>query len=534
MKYFLGIWAVFIVVFSFTGHAQQTVIEGQVSYLSSQNVYIKFQSTEGIEAGDTLYFSEDGEFLPAIKVNNLSSISCVGIPISDLLLNVGDPIIARINIPVREVSEEAVKPVVSVLPEDSIEELDSPDKVSIRPEQILSGRFSAASYSNFSNTRGGNSQKMRYTLAMKGNNIYGSKFSFDSYISFVHRQDNWAEIQDNVFHGLKIYNLSLKYKISSSSTLWAGRKINPRVSSLGANDGIQFEQKFKSFYVGAIVGSRPDYYDYGFNTKLLQYGAYFGHEHTNEKGNMQNSLALIEQDNGGKTDRRFAYFQHTNSLLKNLFLFGSAELELFKNINNNPQATLNLTNLYVSLRYRIIKQLSVTASYSARKNIIYYETYKSFIDQLVDSEVLNGTRLQVNYRPMKFLSIGAKVGYRFQKNDSRPSRNVYTYVTYSQVPGIKASATVSATILESGYLNGKIYSAGLTKDIIPGVLFAGINFRYIDYTYYLSEYKLSQNTAEFNVTWKVYKKLSMGINYEGTFEDVNAYNRLYVSLRQRF
>ena len=48
-----------------------------------------------------------------------------------------------------------------------------------------------------------------------------------------------------------------------------------------------------------------------------------------------------------------------------------------------------------------------------------------------------GYMFQANYRPTKNLSIGANAGYRFSKLDPRPSKNLYSYVTYSNVPWIK-------------------------------------------------------------------------------------------------
>ena len=59
------------------------VLEGTVSYISSQNIYVKFKSTEGIEAGDTLFIKEKNNYLPAIKVDYTSSTSCAGVSITN-------------------------------------------------------------------------------------------------------------------------------------------------------------------------------------------------------------------------------------------------------------------------------------------------------------------------------------------------------------------------------------------------------------------------------------------------------------------
>jgi outer membrane receptor protein involved in Fe transport len=182
----------------------------------------------------------------------------------------------------------------------------------------------------------------------------------------------------------------------------------------------------------------------------------------------------------------------------------------------------------------VIKQLSLSISYSNRQNIIYYETYKSIIDQLLDESTMQGYMFQVNYRPGKKLSIGANAGYRFSKQDPSPSKNLYTYVTYSSVPWINASATLSATLMETSYINGKIYSLGFSRDIIPGKLYGGIGYRYVDYKFVNAETPLRQNMAEMDLTWRIMKKLSCSLNYEGTFEKGRNYERIYVNLTQRF
>ena len=68
--------------------------------------------------------------------------------------------------------------------------------------------------------------------------------------------------------------------------------------------------------------------------------------------------------------------------------------------DNSP----NLSNLYLSLRYRPIRQLSLSFSYSARQNVIYYETYKDIVGRLLEAATLQGYMLQVSYQFVKNIS----------------------------------------------------------------------------------------------------------------------------------
>ena len=177
----------------------------------------------------------------------------------------------------------------------------------------------------------------------------------------------------------------------------------------------------------------------------------------------------MQQMNNSKTDRRFLYFQHSNSIIKNLYFFSTLEVDLYQlktdSLNNEqPQNTFNLTGLYLSLSYRPWKALSVSGSYDARKNVMYYETYKTFVDRILENELRQGFRVQASYRITGDLTFGLQSGYRYLKSDPHPSRNLYSYVTYSRIPAVNISATLSATYIESGYMNGKIFGLNLYRD----------------------------------------------------------------------
>jgi hypothetical protein len=305
------------------GQDQNEIREGKISFITTQSIYVKFRSMESISEGDTLYYKQGDTYVPALQIKNLSSISCVCNPVVTRSFKVSDAVYAKLGPGTNpEKIQEEVFLVAVQPPEVSESDSVSVDVAKVdKPKQDISGRISVSSYSNFSSTEAARSQRMRYTLSMKANNLGNSGFSAESYASFAHSNTNWEDIKENIFKGLKIYSLSIKYDFNETMYLSVGRKINPKLSSVGAIDGIQFEKRFGSLTLGAIAGSRPDYKDYGINLDLLQYGAYLGHELQNEKLSMQNSLAFIEQTNQSITDRRFAYFQYSSWLMKNLFFF---------------------------------------------------------------------------------------------------------------------------------------------------------------------------------------------------------------------
>jgi hypothetical protein len=515
--------------------SSQVQTDGKVTYITSQHVYVKFSSMENFSEGDTLYIKRGDQDVPALKIENLSSTSCVCIPLINDAFKVTDDVFATLK---PKITPDADNISTHNNQEQTEEhQSESPPAASPHPKSLkqdISGRVSVSSYSDIYNPSGFRSQRMRYTFSIRANNLGNSKLSAESYLSFAHSNTNWENIKANIFNGLKIYNLSLKYDFNETTHVSLGRKINPKLSSVGAIDGLQVEKNFGGFTLGGMVGSRPDFEDYGINLDLLQYGIYLGHELKRTQGSMQNTLAFIEQTNHSMTDRRFVYFQHINSLAKNLFLFGSAEVDLYRRVDSTQETIFNLTNTYLSLRYRIITPLTLGLSYSARNNIIYYETYKDFLERLLENETLQGWRFRINYHPARYLFMNAQAGYRFRKNDPRPTKNLNGAVTYSQVPGIGASMTASVTWIETNYLNGIVYGLGISRNIISDKLSGGIKYRYVDYLYTNTEMASIQHVAEANLSWMVYRKLSLSVFYEGTFEQVNPYHRIYINISQRF
>ncbi|HSG67477.1 MAG TPA: hypothetical protein VK994_02125, partial [Bacteroidales bacterium] len=328
-----------------SGQDNTARLEGTVSYKSSSNVYVTFESTQGIKEGDTIYIFKDNAFIPVLLVKNLSSISCVCEPISEVDL----PLSAKVLAVRKEVAEDnapeiIVAPVIDQ-PEDEIGAAAEGENAAMLADtskkagEGVHGRLSVSSYSDFSSQEDVNHQRMRYVLALNAKKIAGSGLSFDSYISFRHGNDDWDDIRDNVYNGLKIYNLSLNYAFNEDMILWFGRRINPKLSSMGAIDGLQFEKRFGKFTAGILAGSRPDWEDYSFNASLFQAGAYVNHQHSTDKYYVENTIAFVDQENKWNTDRRFLYLQHLSRLSGKLFFFGSADIDLYKYTNDKKETS---------------------------------------------------------------------------------------------------------------------------------------------------------------------------------------------------
>lgn len=511
----------------------QQILEGRISYITTQHIYVRFSSTMGLNDGDTLFLKENQE-VPALVILNHSSTSCVCKPLLDSNFRMSDPVIGRLKgikpaDPAPEIEVSTAEDENDSVPETGLAEPGVKER-----KQDVHGRLSLSSYTYLKNPESDGRQRLRYTLSLDARNIGGSGLRLETYVNFSHVLDQWEEISENLFNGLKIYKLSASYAFRNSLLLTAGRKINPKLSSVGAIDGLQIEKGFGALSAGIVAGSRPDYQDYSFNTGLFQYGAYLAHEFKGSGGNMQNTLAYVEQMNRGATDRRFIYFQHHNDLVSRLWFFGSVEVDLYQKVGEKKETVFNLYNTYMNVRYRVINPLTLSLSYSARNNLIYYESHKDFLDRLLDEKVLQGWRFRVSYRPIPYLYLGAHAAYRYRKDDPMPTRNAHGYATYSLIPGIGVSVTARFTWMQSAYLDGMIYGAGIGREFLSGKLHAELNYHYIDHNYGSTEMTIAQHVGEAGLTWAVLHKLYLSAHFEGTFEESLAYKRIFISLSQRF
>ncbi len=510
-------------------------LQGVVSFISSQNIYVKFKSTNGISSGDTLYISAGGKMIPALKVNNLSSISCICTPLVSTSFKVSQVITAKANYKSKSPAEKRVVTGTKVNPPQPIYSDTARKKVVSKEfQQKINGSLAAYSYSSFSNTSAPGSNQLRYTFSLNARNILDSKFSVNTYVSFRHKLGDWSAVRNDIFNALKVYDLSVSYDPNKTTHLSVGRKINYNISSIGAMDGLQFEKFINRFGFGVVAGFRPSYANYGFDSRLFQYGAYLALNSKPDEVFHQTSFAVMEQMYNSKTDRRFLYFQHTNMLIKNVYFFGTLEADLYKVQKDKPQNTFDVTSLYLSLRLNITKNLSITGSYDARKNITYYETYKSLLDSVLINQTRQSIRVQINYRIKNNIMFGVQSDYRYLKTDPAPTRNVYGYLTYSKIPGIGVSVTLSGTYLESGFLKGQVLQARLSRDLFQGKFQAEAGYQYVDYRLPESQLSTLQHIGEFGIYWQFAKKMSFSANYEGTFERKNTYDRIYLQLRKRF
>ncbi|MCP9768754.1 hypothetical protein EGI22_12580 [Lacihabitans sp. LS3-19] len=516
---------------------EKKVVEGEVTFVNTKNVYIKFEKTKDITINDTLLLLINDKWTKSLVVQMISSRSYVTIPLLKEGIFIGQKAgyykktadeLSEIE-ERNKIEERTNKPTPIV----RTKLLVSSQEDSKERKQTYNGRIMVSTNGSMKKEEQ-SFNRVRTSYNFDIYNIKGGKFSVESYLTY-RRRFGTDQTQDSFNNDFKVYTLALLYDINNNTRASFGRKINNRMANMGAIDGLQIEHKYKKVVFGGFAGERPDYDDYSINLNLQQVGAFIAHETEKGKGIMQTSLAFADQRNHFKTDRRFAYFQHSNSIIKNLSLFYSIELDLFQNIDSVKTNKINLTSTFVSLRYKPFKKLSITTTYDNRRNVIYYESFRTYLDQLINQETRQGVRLNMNYRVTKSIYFNASGFYRYQESKPEPTKNYVANISFSKIPMLKAQLNLSVNTMNTYYFDGNIYGARITKDFFKSKLYTEFNYRKVDYRFVNTEQpNLNQDILGFSANIYGKKNTSFMLSYEGTFEPTTQYNRYFITISQRF
>lgn len=541
-KYFIFLLTIAsLIPFRTKGQGGFTPIEGKVSYITSSHIYVRFGSTEGIAKGDTLYYSDHGKNIPVLVVNQKSSTSCVcgllgiaNLPAGTAVIHMGKFKTADNNKKADDVSLPVPQTVVPSGEADTsnLAKEKNPKGPQAR-KQLINGRLTFSTNGSINPGDDNNFQRIRTVFSMNVKNIGSSAFSVETYVTYRHRY-GVDQVTSGFYNDFKVFGLAANYDNGGRYTFTLGRKINPFMANMGAMDGLQAAVRFGKYQVGAFAGTRPDFNNYSFSAKLPQAGAFV--VRTDTLGGMaaQTSLAVAEQMNDFRTDRRFLYFQHNNSLFKNMNLFLSSEVDLFKKVDSIATYRPSLTSIYASLRYRLMKNMSLTASYDNRRNVIYYESYQTFVDQLLAQETRQGFRLQATYSPWKFVSVNASAFLRYQGSNPSPTKNYVLSANLTNLAGRGSYLSLSLNMLESYYFKGTISGIRLSESLLKGKMNLELQYRNVSYTFFANESKLAQNIGGVNLSVNIFKMTTLTCSYEGTFQQSGDWHRYFVTFIQRF
>ncbi|MBK8339855.1 MAG: hypothetical protein IPK99_07575 [Flavobacteriales bacterium] len=295
----LALWSLLL---ASLGCYAQNAVQGEVTFITANNVYVGFPSTATIAIGDTLQLVKGTEVSACLVVTTKSSTSCVCKVLQGCKVMKTDKVVPSIVRPVPLPTGRSVKKPGQ----------DSAVVKRIDRGERIRGRLSATSYSTMPTDRE-NDHRMQYRFSANADRIGGSRFSAETYLNYRQLFPAEESRYPQRTEFFNVYSLAVTYAPDTTWSLSVGRKINNSASSLGAIDGLQVEKHFGKLFAGTITGFRPDIVDYGFNPDLLEYGGYIGYAKTNMRSGFEDNprIATTEQRRGrGSSLHLFPTQQH--------------------------------------------------------------------------------------------------------------------------------------------------------------------------------------------------------------------------------
>ena len=217
-------------------------------------------------------------------------------------------------------------------------------------------------------------------------------------------------------------------------------------------------------------------------------------------------------------------------------LFASTELDIYNKLNDTVSNDPRLTNLYISARYRFSRKVNLMVSYDNRKRILYYETFQSEIQKLLDEDIARqGLRMRINVRPVKNLLAGFGYSKRFQSNNENKSDNYRGYVTYSNIPVIDGAISINYNMNTSNYLRSNILSFRYSRYLIENKLNADFSYRLAKFDYFNSfTSTYDQNYYGMNLSLNINRKLYLSVYGEVSIGNQQDNYRIHTKLIKRF
>ena len=86
-----------LAILNLYGQEDRPIAEGKVSYITLQNIYVKFETSGLVQPGDTVFIRKDQVLVPLFVTESVSSLSCVGKPIAKTDIKVSDDVVIKVK-----------------------------------------------------------------------------------------------------------------------------------------------------------------------------------------------------------------------------------------------------------------------------------------------------------------------------------------------------------------------------------------------------------------------------------------------------
>ncbi len=374
--------------------AQEREVRGKVTYIAAGAVYTSLGRDEGIQDSTLLSVLLNEDTVAVIKVFAVSTRSSAGRVVFAIREpRIGDNIVGKVvveSISKEESEREKVdsihsssKPTAAVLAKSDTQS----EFINIR------GRVGAQYFMSLYSNPDFNLRQAGIVMNVRGG-LTQVPLRFDLYANLrtmsLGRRSPFSTGSRNQS---RIYGFAASYD-DTSTVVSLGRIIPGFAPSIGYIDGALFSQRAGEFTFGTSFGFQPGFSLRGISSDYKKI-AFFAQYNPAAAGTI--SLAYA------RTYFRSAIDREATSILGNLvvsstfFVYFNSEFDLRKKSGSDFILSPRLTNLYVNLNYRAIRNLSIGVGVDASRPYYNFETIRSVPDSLLVNGLRSGITLSLNW-----------------------------------------------------------------------------------------------------------------------------------------
>ncbi|MFQ5823038.1 MAG: hypothetical protein ACE5JB_03185 [bacterium] len=439
---------------------------GEVKYISKQSYYINLGSGQGLSVGDTVFVIRNNRVIGKLLVENIAKqSSACKLLVQKQTIKQGDSVTIFVRILNDETIDEKSNVQKNRKPERISKSAQNDRRSSRRSKKRnvnrIKGRFGLQSIW-FDDM--GNSNFDYHQLALRTKLKVEQFFGLPMQLRF--RWRSRAHTRERVLsHDISdsewthyVYELGLVYDHNDSPYEFGfGRILSRQIRGLGYIDGGLFSIKMNNlFRFGLAGGTQPSLRDSHFQTEEQKFGIFLNFERGEyQTQRISSTIAFSGRYHGGEVSREFIYMQNNFWKGMKFSIYQTVELDFNRGWKQeNGKSKLQLSNFYISTRYRPFDFLSLTFSYDARKNIRVYET-RSIPDSLFDETTRQGLHTGIILRLTNRIRLSGNFGIRFRKGNLKNTlsasgalrvRNIFqTWATFN------ARFSYFSTMFTKGY-----------------------------------------------------------------------------------
>jgi len=528
------------VAVSQSSHAQE-LREGKVTYTTGESVYIDMGSRQGFAEGDTVrVLDPDGSPVGVVIVEHLSSKSMAArIVLKKRILLQGDRAAGYGSKTV--VPAPTPTPVEPTPPARDTARPIAPATTAPLPEakkNILHGRISAQYYAlDNSATSTLDFSQPAAVLSLGADYLMGAPLFFRVYTN--HRYDARSSAlrtgvtDERMRH--RIYEFSLKYGADTDNfQAQAGRFIVPAAGGIGVVDGALLIRRIKGWEAGIAAGTQPGYRDTELSFDDPKWAAYLRYESGNDEVvRYQSSIAFAQTYRYSNIDRGFIYIQNTASIGNLLSLYQNMNIDMYDLASDGTSVRWHISDIFVSGNYKPAKKVSVTASYSVRRNVYLMESFRGLSSEYFDRSLNHNVQVGAGYNIGSGMFVNATASLRTKEGDPVNATAYTGRYTISDFLQSRVNIYISGIYAENRYNKSTSGSIEANRDLLEN-LYTSIRLQYADYKYLLTSRNLSRQNIAFDAYYRMSKTVFLSLSYEHGIETDYSTDRLYSEITWRF